>query len=94
MKYTKGEREYTFEMDIDYIMDLEAKDKNFSITDIFKTFENGRFRFTELNILTQFVGAGTYIQFRESGLDLSDLGDIINGCFEELGFISKEDASD
>lgn len=86
MQIEKNGVMYTFSLDTDYILDLEAKDPSFSFfEELGKLGED--MRLTTLFNLTKFIG-WNYRDFVAKGFTMDDLVGILSDCMEELGFRS------
>lgn len=85
VKFTSSKGEtYDFHLDLERILELEAKDPEFSIEGLTSSIEK-KFRFTELVTLVSLLG-WDYKEFCDRGFTVNDLSAIIVDCMPELGF--------
>lgn len=90
MKFTSSKGEtHDFHIDIGAMVEMEAKDPDFSIMAISERFDKA-FRMTDFVILAKCIGWDLE-DLMAHGYNLKDLSDIFVACFGELGFTSAQD---
>lgn len=82
----------TYELDIDRILEMEAKDPNYSFMDDLANVDSDKIRFTAFDRMARVLGSDLK-QMIKDGVTVEDLMNIFIGCLKEAGFISGEPAS-
>ena len=84
--------ERDFVLDVDKIMEYEAKHPNWSLFDELDAVD--KMRFTSLTMLVGFICPLSWREFVAEGYTISDLANIIQSELETLGFTSAEQPSE
>ena len=82
----------TFELDIDKILEMEAKDPDYSLMDDLSGLDSDKMRFSAFDRMARVLGSDLK-QMTKDGVTIEDQMDIFIECLKEAGFISEEPAS-
>lgn len=82
----------TFELDIDKILEMEAKDPNYSLMDDLDNLDSDKLRLSTFDRMARLVGSDLKTMLKD-GIGFEDLTNIFIDCLKETGFISGEPAS-
>lgn len=80
--------EKDIDLDIDAICAYEVEHPEWSILDLFQRMD--RMRFSDLNLLSSFIGFRDYDDALEQGVDMERMADIVQGS-KYLGFTGSPD---